>query len=192
MELRACHSSIREPGPDFCRFFLKEVLANKNITQSLLEKFQPLIKKALSFYITEMLNDKLKNAIAITTEPEPQTPAPTEQVSPSLEEEKDQIVTTTEELEGFFIVKSLLREVVTPKRITFKDNRSYFAILLDNNTRKWVCRLYFNGQRKFLGISGEGKSENTIALNEVDDIYRYQKELTESVQRHLSIKEQTA
>ena len=53
---------------------------------------------------------------------------------------ESKIVTTEEELEGFNIVRSILSEVVSVDEISYKDVQSYFGILYQNNTRKWICR----------------------------------------------------
>lgn len=38
----------------------------------------------------------------------------------------DKIYTTEEELEGFYIVKSILRDNIESERITYRDAQSYF------------------------------------------------------------------
>ncbi len=182
---------LNEPSPDFCRFFLKEIQAGKMIRQSLVERFQPLIKKALSQFITETLNDRLKSALTGTSAPEPTPSVQTEQASPAAQEseERDQIVTTAEELEGFFIVKSLLRGIVSPKRITYRDNIRYLTVFLDGSDRKWICRLYFNGPKRYLAVATEDKSENRIPLSDVEDIFKYEAELTAAARRYVGEKE---
>ena len=64
------------------------------------------------------------------------------------------VVATEEELEAFHIVKAILRKSVELKRIAARDVQSYFGILLDDNNRKPICRLYFNTSRKSIGIFG--------------------------------------
>lgn len=178
---------INDPSPDFCRFFLKEIKAGKVIRQTALDRFRPLVKKALSQFITDTLNDRLKSAIASSNEANPsqaQEPAAAPQ-----EEEKERIVTTAEELEGFFIIKSLLRDVIHPKRITYRDNLRYFTVFLDGSDRKWICRLYFNGPKKYLAVATEDKSENRILLNDVEDVFKYESELKAAAQRYAADKE---
>lgn len=178
---------INDPSPDFCRFFLREIKAGKVIRQSVLDRFRPLVKKALSQFITNTLNDLLKSAIANSSESSPsqtEQPAPTPQ-----EEEKERIVTTAEELEGFFIIKSLLRDVISPKRITYRDNLRCFTVFLDGSDRKWICRLYFNGPKKCLATALENKSENRIPIDDVEDIFKHEAELKTAAQRYVGDKE---
>jgi len=57
------------------------------------------------------------------------------------------------------IVKTILRQKINVTRITHRDAQSYFAILLDDNNRKTICRLYLNGGRKFFVTLDDQKKE---------------------------------
>jgi len=78
-----------------------------------------------------------------------------------------------EELEGFYIVKSLLRKMVDPNRIMSRDTQSYFGILLDDNNRKPLARLHFNRTQKYLGVFDEQKKETRIPIGDINDIYQH-------------------
>lgn len=90
---------------------------------------------------------------------------------------QDLIETTAEELEGFYIVKSLLRDMVDPKRIIHRDTQSYMGILLDDNNRKPLARLYFNRSQKYLGIFDESRKEERVTIQNINDIYQYAERL---------------
>lgn len=48
---------------------------------------------------------------------------------------------------------------VESSRVVYRDARSYFAIFLDDNNRKWIiCRLYL-GTDKYIGIINDNKKE---------------------------------
>ena len=51
-------------------------------------------------------------------------------------EEKPQLLTSEEEVEGFFIVKALLRGSVEPSRIVHRDTQTYIDICLMTITEK--------------------------------------------------------
>jgi hypothetical protein len=68
-------------------------------------------------------------------------------------------------------VKAILRKKVDVTRIVMRDTKSYCGILLDNNNRKPICRLYFNTSRKYLGVF-YNKREEKIAIDDVDDIFK--------------------
>jgi hypothetical protein len=103
----------------------------------------------------------------------------------SLERNSDdisKIITTEEELEGYLIVKTILRQKVSLSRITYRDAQSYFSVFLDDNNRKPVCRLYFNGNKKFIGLFDENKKETKIELENLDDIFNYSGELLATIE----------
>jgi predicted type IV restriction endonuclease len=101
---------------------------------------------------------------------------------------ESKIITTEEELEGYYIVKSILREVIEPSRIAYRDVQSYFGILLDNNNRKPICRLYFNNtSAKRLGLFEHGsdeKQEEKIFIENLNDIYKYAERLKLTAQHY--------
>ena len=69
------------------------------------------------------------------------------------------IVTSEEEIEGFNIVKAILRQKVEVNRIPARDTQSYFGVLLDDNNRKPLCRLRFNTKQKYIGIFNDTGNE---------------------------------
>ena len=90
-----------------------------------------------------------------------------------------------EELEGFNIIRSILSEVVSADEISYKDVERYFSILYKNNTRKWICRLYFNSSKKSITISDENKEEVRYYIENVSDIYKYKNELIDAIEKYL-------
>ncbi len=54
------------------------------------------------------------------------------------------VITTPEEIEGFYIVRTILSEILDSERVAIRDRQSYCTILLDDNQNYTICRLYFN------------------------------------------------
>ncbi|MBZ4365117.1 restriction endonuclease, partial [Mycobacterium tuberculosis] len=69
-----------------------------------------------------------------------------------LEETQEEIITTAEELSAFNIVRAIVCNQVDMSRVSYRDAKSYCAILLDNNNRKTIARLHFNRSQKYIGI----------------------------------------
>ena len=88
-------------------------------------------------------------------------------------EDISKINTTEEELEAFLIVKTILRQKVPATRVTYRDAQSYFAIFLDDNNRKAICRLYLNGGKKYIGTLDENKKETKFEIGTLDEIFNY-------------------
>ena len=181
---------LNEPSDDFIRFFLQGCYSGAK-TQNVLEKFRPVLQKALNDYISETMNDKIKTAlggsggsvsIQDSRPPETETSAET----PTGEEKRTpNIVTTEEELEAYFIVKNLLSETADIHDITYKDTESYINILYKANSRKWICRLRLTDNVKTLLIPDENKKELKYPLQDVYDIQQYKEQLLEVLKRYM-------
>jgi hypothetical protein len=84
-----------------------------------------------------------------------------------------EIVTTAEELDGFNIVRAIAVSEVVPERIFLRDGKIYCAILLDNNNRKPLIRLYLHGKTvKFVTTFENGKTGTRHDIKTVVDIYK--------------------
>ena len=95
---------------------------------------------------------------------------------------KKQIATTDQETEAFFVVKSILRSIIPVGRIIMRDAQTYCGILLDDNNRKPIIRLYFNSDKLRISLLDQGKQEEHITIEGIDDIYKYAQRLIERVQ----------
>lgn len=173
---REIAAQLQSPSDEFLRFFVARVYDGV-ITARVREQFQPLLEKAIAQYTGDLVNDRLKSAITGVSATFPLAPAV--QAAPPIAAEPEtleageiaRVVTTEEELEGFFIVKSIVRTVVSSNRIGHRDTQSYFGILLDDNNRRPVCRLHFNRAQKYVGIIGDDRKETRHPIAHLDEIY---------------------
>lgn len=177
---------LQNPSDDFVRYFLSAVYDGPK-TQIVIEKFRPLIKSSINQFITEMMNDKIKSALGADDIPVNDY---TEQVAiddekPSPQKESPRILTTEEELEAYFIIKNLFKDVVPINEITYKDNERYMAILHNNKSTRWICRLYFNGSKKHIIIPSDDKKGERFDIESVYDIEQKKDELIEVFKRYL-------
>ena len=162
-------TEFNTPSPEFVKHFAKQVYPSI-ITAKILEQFTSLVKKSIQQNITDLVTERLKTALSKEDEKtkEEQSLAAAENV---LKTGDKNIETTEEELEAFMIVKSILRQTIPVERVAHRDAQSYFAILLDDNNRKTICRLYL-GTNKYIGILDEQKKETKHALDNIDDIFK--------------------
>lgn len=103
--------------------------------------------------------------------------------------DENKVATTEEELEGFMIVKTILRQKISATRVTYRDAQSYFAILLDDNNRKTICRLYLNGSKKYFVTLDEQKKEVKNEITSLDDIFKHSETLLKIVDSYDKSKE---
>ncbi len=171
---RILGEELDAPTEDFVRFFASRVY-NGKLTQSVRGLFATITKKAFTQFINETINERLKSAMTVPAKDvsAPAQPGAESQVATGKAETQEGIVTTPEELEGFYIVKSILRQVTDPARITYRDKKGYFGILLDNNQLKPICRLHLDGKQKFLSLFSQGRQEEKVPIEKIDDLYKY-------------------
>lgn len=177
-ELKALISvEFQSPSEGFVRHFAKQVYPGI-LTARLMEQFSNLTKRSVQQYINDLITERLKSALKKESSEETGTQE-TEPVQ--VEKSASLIETTEEELEGFLIVKTILRQKIKADRIVYRDAQSYFAILLDDNNRKTICRLYLNGSKRYLGTFDEQKKETRTEILTVDDIFNYAELLHKTV-----------
>jgi len=162
-------TELDSPSDDFARYFVSKVHTGR-LTATVKEQFAPIIKRAFTKFIDERINERLKNAL-VPTPPVESTEGSTEPSQGSTS--KSKIETTQDEIDGYLIVKAILRENCDASRIVPRDTHGYMGILLDNTNRKPLCRLHFNGQPKSLGFFDAGKKEDRVAIESLDDIFKY-------------------
>ncbi|WP_426623458.1 type I restriction endonuclease [Leifsonia sp. McL0607] len=185
---RALASQFREPDDEWNRFFIARVYDGP-ITQRIREMFAPLVIKATKQFLNDQVNERLKTALGSSNYASSE--AGTEEAIASQGPAADnltgdsEIETTLEELEGYHIVKAIACSEVKPERVSQRDSKSYFAILLDDNNRKPLARLHFNGKaKKYLGLFDGDKNETRHEISSLDEIYSFADEIRTAVRRY--------
>ncbi|MEJ5964214.1 type I restriction endonuclease [Pedobacter immunditicola] len=174
------NNEIAQPSEPFVTFFTKQIYPGV-LTAKVKDQFTPIIKRSFNQLINDAISDRLKSALNQEKQKEIKEAVQVDSGTPDAS--SSNIITTEEELEGFYIVKSILREFIDSKRITYRDAQSYFAVLLDDNNRKTICRLYL-GNRKFIAVLDDNKKEVKYEIQSVDDIYANAELLKIAVDRY--------
>ena len=185
-------SEFAEPSPELVKLLTKRVYEGI-VTQKVLDQFTDIVTRALKSHINDVMSEKLGIALKTTEAAgapiQSSTPAgeQKEEEQPAKEEDKaSKIITTTEELEGYYIVKGIVCEVIAPERVTYRDSQSYFAIFADDNNRRPICRLHFNNtNNKRIGFVDENRNEQMEVIEKLDDIYNFKKQLIEAAKRYV-------
>lgn len=173
---------LKNPSKEFVRFFTAKIY-DKKLTQQVIEQFTHIVKEARVQFINEQITERLKSALSANeTVPgieQAHEPDNTVEAQP----EKDGIITTQDEIDGYNIVKAILYEAVDVDRVIMRDTKSYYGILLDNNNRKPICRLHFNYSQKYLGVI-TGKNEERIKIDGVNDIFKYAERIRATIKEY--------
>ncbi|ERK57762.1 type I restriction enzyme HsdR protein [Gemella bergeri ATCC 700627] len=167
-----------EPSELFVKYLLNEIYDGVK-TKQVIERFTPIVKKTFRTFINEQVNNKLNAALNTTVNTKhDEHEENIDNINNDVE-----IITTPEELEAYAIAKVLLKDTIDVNRVFYRDNQSYFNILLDDNIRKWIVRIYMNRSRKYIELNN-GKKEK-IEISIPMDLTKYKNELIEVVKQFL-------
>ncbi len=176
---------LNTPSEDFVKVIASRVYSGK-FTQQVRDQFSNLVRRAFTQLVAERIQDRLKAAMAANPEEVEVASTPQDATDGDLD---DGIVTTAEEMEAFYIVRAILRELVPAKRVVMRDAKSYCAVLFDDNNRKPICRFYFNSpKKKSIGIFEAGHQEERIYITDLDDIYKHVDRLQAAVMLYVTSK----
>lgn len=165
-------NEYRKPSDEFVKYLLDKSGIYEGIkTSKIIEKHKKTAVEALNLFMSKIMRTSIELSLNSSSE---------------AAADKNKIVTTQEEIEGYAIIKAILNGIVDISRVTYRDNSSYFNILLDNNILKTICRLYLNRVNKYIAFltpqKGEGKSkEEKFQINGVNDIFVYKERIVARV-----------
>lgn len=162
---KAVENEFAEPSDEFVRMFGARIVEGR-LTPATKEMIAKLIPNTISAIIRDKVNERLSSALNATT------PTMAEPDESSADTPEEAIITTQEELSGYHIVQAIASRLVDPKRIVIRDSKSYCAILLDDNNRKTVARMWFNSPTTRYFGTFSGKDETRHLMPELTGIYR--------------------
>lgn len=172
---RILSDELNTPSEEFVKFLAGQVYSGK-LTSTVRGQFAIIAKRAFTQFINEHITERLRSAMG-----EPGLPIETindtdtvdsNQNGAAIAENGNKIVTTPDELEAYHIVKAIICAVIDAERIGYRDTQSYFGILCDDNNRKPICRLHFNGKQKYIGVLDANKNEERVPINNLNEIYK--------------------
>ena len=167
---------IEEPSEEFVRLVVNGIYEGR-LTSQAREMLTGVVRAAFREVIMDTVKSRLSSALADTEEviEKIDEPAP----------EEPEVVTTDEEREGYMIVKAIVRDTLAPQRVVMRDQKSYCGILIDNNNRKPLARLWFNRSVKYIGLF-DGEAEERLIVDSLDQIYDFSDRLRATARKYLS------
>ncbi|MEG2839409.1 MAG: type I restriction endonuclease [Lachnospiraceae bacterium] len=165
------------PSENFVKHILYYVYEGQR-TQKVIEKYQPLVKKAFVSFINDIVNQKITSALS-------EDESDVEDKPDVSKEENNKVSTTDEEIQAFYIIRGILAGNTSISDITYRDTESYFGILFQDNNRKPICRLNFDRKQKQILIPDENKNFTRHYIDTLEDIYTHKDVLVEVIKRYL-------
>jgi len=172
------NTELETPTESFVRYFISQTYSGK-ATVKVVDQFTEIVKKAFNQWLSDKVSNRLKSALEKETESDKEEAKKIAEAI-TADEPKKEIETTQLEIEGFLVVKSIIRSKAESAKIQYKDNQSYLAIYYDKQTQP-ICRLHFNKAQKYIGIINEEKKEERFPINDLDEIYEYSDQLVKTV-----------
>lgn len=162
-------SEFAAPTVEFVKLLARQVYGGP-MTAKTIEQFTGLVRRAAAQWKNDAINERFKAALNSETEIVQNESGIEEPVK---ECDENRIVTSEEEMQAFYIVKSILAQKAPLSRIFARDTQSYFGVLLDDNNRKPICRFHFNGGKKYIEIFDADKKGTKHLLESIEDIYKF-------------------
>jgi hypothetical protein len=113
-----------------------------------------------------------------------------QQVLPKLIEEESKngsfVITTGMELKIYHSIKTIILnsiKKVDSSRISYRDQKNSFNILVDDNQRKIIAKITSNKDKHFLELGGNGKK---IPADDLENIVAMSKQISEIAKDYLS------
>lgn len=183
------------PDDDFVRLLAPRVYSGR-MTKGTVDQFRETIKRACREFLKDRINERFASAMegdspppsAAPTAEGTTAPAPTAGATPAkhspVPKPGADIVTTEDERAAFYAIKAMLHGTVDVHRVAMRDRKSYCGILLDDNNRKPICRLWFHGEQKYVGLIDAEKNVERLPVETVEDLYQYADRLRETAARY--------
>jgi hypothetical protein len=188
---------FQNPDEAFVKNIIKGIEYHGLALAKVVETFKLYTKNAFGQLLNEKINERLSSAMKEVEEVEEKS----EEVETSIETTtgtESRIVTTQDEIDGFNIVRAMLRKYTDVKNIVMRDTISYCGVLFKDNNRTPICRFYFNNptnlQLALIELSQTGDSskkvENKIKLESLDDIYLHEDALVKALKTYMEQKKE--
>lgn len=125
---------LTNPSDQFIKLILSKGIYPGVKTQTVIDKFKDIVKLSFNQYISDLVNEKIKNAL--------DNNATNSTTSSTNDLPKSAPTLSEAELYILDFVKSLITSDISEDRIYYKKTERYVTLILDNNIRKWICRIY--------------------------------------------------
>ncbi len=141
---KAISEQFQNPSDQLIKALVSKDIYSGAKTQSVLDKFREIIKRAFNEYVNDLITERISNAIT--------SDIPTQ--LPKEDVEKNNYDLSDDELQILNHIKNMLN---TDTEITYKKTSRYAYMHVGSSSTKWICRVYIR------------QSTHLFTLHEFDD-----------------------
>lgn len=132
---------LKEPDADFVRLIATRASLAAKLTGRFIETITPLIKQSVADAISKMVVSGLSSPPPVPTTVElAAAPPPADSDADIVDPNNPKIVTTAAERKILSIVQMILEGQVDAEGVVGKDTESYYAVLFQGKTNRWLLR----------------------------------------------------
>ncbi len=164
------NTMMQNPSDELVKLLINNIY-NGVKTQSVVQEYREYIVRAFQKNIDVELVKKLNTMFPdtnISIKQEEEAPIQKAETKPEIE-------TTENEMLVYAYITSMFKE----EEITWKDNRSYFNVILNNKVTKWICRVFDKKQLKVEFYNEE--SNIVVELDKPIDIFNHYETIEQAI-----------
>ena len=165
------------PDENFVSYVVANIYQGRK-TQRVIDDFTPIVKKAINSLINDKTSERLQSALK-----ENEISSNSHKKSESKNVIKVDETFSKEQIECFFIIKSLVYDCLKNRNLTYKNDKSIFEIMLDDNDKKWICKLNLEEGIIYLNLPSNDKEYTKRKIQSPEDIYFYKNQMCEITQK---------
>lgn len=142
-------SSLKEIDSEFVRYVAGRSNIGRQLNQRFIEAITPIVKQAVEKSVSDMVVSGLSKKVV---EPEPINESESivvDETAPIVDPENSKIITTYTERQVLEYVSMILGEDAD---LVAKDTESYFSVLYQGKSNRWILRYFDNKQRPSIVI----------------------------------------
>jgi predicted type IV restriction endonuclease len=138
-------STLREAPIDFVKYVANKSNISRQLNQKFLDSITPIVKNAIERAVSNMvvvgLTGKKEISDDLSSDNEEKTIL--DEKADIIDPDNNKIITTYSERVLFEHINSIIDD----NELTYKDTESYFNVLYQNKSNRWIVRYYDNKQR---------------------------------------------
>lgn len=138
-------SSLRDAPSDFVKFIASKSNISRQLNQKFIDSITPIVKDAIERSVSNMVVSGLTGKKDFIEEEKTIDIESTKEdiTSPIIDQDNNKIVTTYSERVLFDNVKIITGD----EELSYKDTESYFNVLYQGKSNRWIVRYFDNKQR---------------------------------------------
>lgn len=150
-------TSLKESDIEFVRYVASRSNIGRQLNQRFLESITPIVKQAVEKAVSAMVVSGLSSNEPEVEKDNEQGVTKVDEKAPIIDPDNNKIITTYTERQVLEYVSMILGEDAD---LVAKDTESYFSVLYQGKSNRWILRYFDNKQRPSIIIPIELTQEN--------------------------------